>query len=117
MQFGKGLQATDKGLTLFRHLEIIMDANCRTAAYACTAGVGEGNLNYCGEKTTSVSVTCTCDQWESRKEDNLTTAASLASGHPSQDGCNSLGGGCNLKNKNCRSDPIITNSLKRSHVN
>ena len=56
-----------------------------------TGFVGD-NLNVGGGKTTALSYLVRTDQWEGRSTDNPGEAALLATGHQSQDGCNSQGG-------------------------
>ena len=66
--------------------------NCQTAAYICTAEIAEGTLNSEGGKTTALLDTDLQTNGKDRIICNLDTAASLATDHQCQDGCNSQGG-------------------------
>ena len=66
--------------------------NCQTAAYICTAEIAEGILNSGGGKTTALLDTDLQTNGKDRIISNLDTAASLATDHQCQDGCNSQGG-------------------------
>ena len=70
----------------------LCEQNCLTAAYICTAEIVEGNLNSGGGKTTALLDTDLQTNGKDRKLSNLNTAASLATDHQCQDGCNSQGG-------------------------
>ena len=70
----------------------LCEQNCQTAAYICTAEIVEGILNSGGGKTTALLDTDLQTNGKDRKLSNLNTAASLATDHQCQDGCNSQGG-------------------------
>ena len=66
--------------------------NCMTAAHICTARTWEGSLNSGGGKTTALPDTDLRTNGKDASLSNLNTAASLATEHQCQDGCNSQGG-------------------------
>ena len=70
----------------------LCEENCLTAAYICTAINLEGSLNSGGGKTTALPDTDLQTNGKDRSLSNLNTAASLATDHQCQDGCNSQGG-------------------------
>ena len=85
----QGSQDFCKGVDI---LQTLCAQNCQTAAYNCTAEIAEGNLNSEGGKTTAPLDTDLQTNGKDRIICNLDTAASLATEHQCQDGCNSQGG-------------------------